>query len=276
MQEARRLLVAEGLAEVVWVERPQDHPRFADACAHILARRSHKGIDAAAARKLAADPLMFAACLVALGEAQGSVAGACHPTAEVIRAGLYCVGTAPGIAVVSSMFLMVRDGSCLSYADCGVIPDPDPAQLAAIAQSTAANHQLLTGEAPRVAFLSFSTKGSAEHPRIDKVREGLRLFQAAAPETLSDGELQLDAALVPEVAAQKAPDSPLQGRANVLIFPDLDAGNLCYKASQRLGGYDAYGPLIQGLAHPCLDLSRGCSAQDIVEVAVIASVMAGD
>lgn len=204
------------------------------------------------------------------------MAGAANATSEVIRAGIYCIGTVPEASAVSSMFLMVRDATTYSFADCGVVPDPDAEQLVTIAAITAHNHQLLTGETPRVAFLSFSTKGSAKHPRVDKMRTAAESFQAQYPLTPSDGELQFDAAVIPEIAATKAPGSPLGGDANVFVFPDLDAGNLAYKITQRLGGFRAFGPLIQGLAAPCLDLSRGCSPDDVVNVTAIAVLFGED
>ena len=275
MQEARRKLESAGLCEVVWVEDSGKHPSRDRVVEHILERRQHKGITKDEAAKLAKDPLYFGASLVALGEADGSIAGAVNTTADVIRAGIHCVGMADGIKVVSSMFLMVRGDTAYSYADCGVVPDPVPEELADIAVITAQNHELLTEAGARVAFLSFSTKGSAEHGRVDKVRTGLQMFQDKNPSIPADGELQFDAAVVPEIAEHKAPDSPVAGNANIFIFPDLDAGNIAYKITQRLGGFDAYGPLIQGLRKPCLDLSRGCTVEDIINVAVIASVMAG-
>ncbi len=271
--DARRILEGDRLCDVVWIDDPKTDPRLRDVARHLHSRRKHKGMSEDEALRLAAEPVMFGAGLVALGHADGGVTGAAHATADVIRAGLFQLGTAPGIPLVSSMFLLVRGAEVLSFADCGVVPDPDPDQLVHIANATAQNHQRFTGEPPRVAFLSFSTRGSAEHAKVAKVRSAAAKFRAAHPAIASDGELQFDAAYVPAVAARKCKDSPLQGRANVFVFPDLDAGNLAYKITERLGGFQAFGPLLQGLGKPWLDLSRGCSAEDIAGVAVIASAM---
>ena len=273
VRQARERIEKLAIAEVVWVAHPEKDERLGDVAAHVYSRRKKKGITAEDAMKQALDPLWFAASLVALGHADASVGGAAHATADVLRAGIHCVGTAPGIEFVSSMFLLVRGSEVLSYADCGVIPDPDPDQLAAIASATADNHARFTGSPPRVAFLSFSTRGSAEHPKVQKMQSALRAFRALRPDVNADGELQFDAAYVPEVAARKCADSPLAGRANVFVYPDLDAGNIAYKITQRLGGFHAFGPLIQGLHKPCMDLSRGCNADDIVNVAAAAAVM---
>ncbi len=221
------------------------------------------------------DPLHVAALMLRCGDADGCVAGATRPTADVLRAGIHLLGVNPGAAVISSCFILVLpDGRPIAYGDCAVLPDPDAAQLASVAISSALTFEQLSGDRASVAMLSFSTKGSAQHPRVDKVREATGIAQELAPELRLDGELQFDAAWVPAIAATKAPDSNVAGVANVFIFPDLDSGNIAYKITERLGGALAFGPLLQGVNGVLHDLSRGCSADDIVNVAVIAALQA--
>jgi phosphate acetyltransferase len=226
--------------------------------------------------RYARDPLFQAAAAVRFGEADLFVAGAVRTTADVLRAALWLIGLAPGGKLVSSFFVMVVPGAperVFLFADCAVVPDPDPAQLAEIACVTADSYERLMQQVPHVAFLSFSTRGSADHPHVAKVREAVALAKARRPDRHFDGELQLDAAIDPGVGRRKAPDSVVAGHANVLVFPDLDAGNIGYKMAQRIGGAGAYGPILQGLARQANDLSRGCSADDIVATATIASAL---
>jgi phosphate acetyltransferase len=228
----------------------------------------------------ARDPLFQAAARVREGLADCFVAGAARPTADVLRAALWLIGLRPGFSRVSSFFLMVMPARAgvpervMVFADCGVVPDPDAQQLAEIGILAADHFARLTGEVPHTAFLSFSTRGSASHPRVDKVREATTRARALRPDLHIDGELQADAAIDPGVASRKAKGSVVAGHANVLVFPDLDSGNIGYKLVQRLGGAEAYGPILMGLDRQANDLSRGCSADDVVEVSVIACALA--
>lgn len=235
--------------------------------------RKAKGMTRDEAIKTMLHPLYFGAMMVREKMADGSVAGSLSTTGDVLRSAILCIGLQPNVSIVSSFFLMVFPEKIFSFADCAVVPDPTDQQLADIAISTAQNHQRLTGETPRVAMLSFSTKGSAEHPFIDKVRSATAIAKSKMPNLILDGEMQLDAAIVPKVAKSKAPGSPIEGNANVLIFPDLQSGNISYKLAQRLGGAEAIGPVVQGLLKPAFDLSRGCTASDIVNTTAINCVM---
>ncbi len=295
VREAAATLEREGIAQPVLLERSMaGDPRLGRIAELLAARRPDRVSGAARARELAADPLFFAAGLVALGEVDAAVGGAVHPTADVLRAAFWAIGRAPGISTVSSAFYMAFDeapghalfqlarrpcgeaASVLTFADCGVVPDPDAGQLAEIAVAAARDYLLVVGEDPVVAFLSYSTNGSAAGPKVHKVRDAVQRFRRLAPDVQCDGELQGDAAIVPSVAEQKAPQSAVGGCANVLIFPDLDSGNIAYKLVQRLAGATATGPVVQGLARPMMDLSRGATADDIVDVTAVGVLQAGE
>ena len=271
--EAARLGVA--LPASVSIVDPTRTERLQGYAQALFQKRKHKGLTYEEASTLATDVLYFGDLMVDAGDADGCVAGAAHPSPDVVRAAIHVLGVAPGSALVSSFFLMVLpDGRPLTYADCGVNPAPSAEQLASIGIDAAMNHQFLTGQVPRVAFLSFSTKGSADHPAVDVVREATEAAQQQRPDLVIDGELQFDAAFDPGVGERKAPGSPVAGHANVFVFPDLNAGNIGYKITQRVGGAEAFGPVLQGLRLPANDLSRGSDWEDIANVATITAIQA--
>jgi len=257
------------------IHDPDDSPLFEEFRDTLVALRAHKGMTPEQAAELVRNRLNYAALLVQTGHAHGTVGGAAETTSDTVRTALQIIGKAPDAAMVSSFFFMLYckehhtvKGAHI-FADCGLVVDPDAHEMAEIARASAASYRALTGDTPRVAMLSFSTAGSADHPKVSKVVAATHLAKVADPTLIIDGELQFDAAFVPEVAASKAGKSSLGGAANVFVFPSLNAGNLGYKIAQRVGGATAIGPVLQGLAKPANDLSRGCTAEDILHMVAV-------
>ncbi len=279
-QEAVATLNAAGTVRAVLLHDVANDARRKEVADWLHRRRAARGMTAVEASDAVRDPLLFADGLVALGHADGCVAGAVHTTAAVIRAALWMIGTAPGVRTVSSAFYMLVPTfrgvphEVLTFTDCAVLPEPTAAQLADIAIAAADDRVRIVGDEPRVAMLSFSTRGSAESASVERVREATAILRQLRPELVVDGEMQADAALIASVGMRKASGSAVAGAANVLVFPSLDAGNIGYKLVERLGGAQAIGPILQGLARPASDLSRGASANDIVHVAAITALQA--
>jgi len=279
IRAAAAMLAQLGIAEAILLgpglRDPTTDRRLGAVGEQLRRQRPGHVRDGVHALDLAGDPLRFAAGLVALGDADGCVAGAATPTPDVLRAALWAIGLAPGQTSASAaMYLDVDGRRVITYVDVAVVPVPNVEQLAFAALAAVDGRRALVGDEPVVAFLSFSTKGSARGTDVERVRAAAERFRAIAPDVISDGELQVDAALVPAVAARKCPDSPVAGRANVLVFPSLDAANIGYKLTQRLAGATAAGPLLQGLARPMSDLSRGAEPDDIVDVAAMVALQA--
>ncbi|MFG1344415.1 phosphate acetyltransferase [Xanthobacter autotrophicus DSM 431] len=274
------LAALDGDARGIAIEDPATSPRLSSYAEELHLLRHAKGMDLAAACRRIREPLAFAAMMVRQGHADGTVGGAVATTAETVRAALQIIGLAPGARIVSSFFLMIlcedhhiQKGAYV-FSDCGLVIDPDAAELADIARAAAHSYTAMTGLMPKVAMLSFSTNGSARHQRVDKVVEAVRLVRQAEPGLVIEGELQFDAAFVAAVGAAKAPGSLIRGDANVFIFPNLDAANIGYKIAQRIGGARAIGPVLQGLAKPANDLSRGCSEDDVFHMIALTCAQA--
>lgn len=277
-----RETISEGLASAggrdlagIDVHDPKDSVHDTEMAAHYHALRKHKGVSEDDARTAILNPHVYAALLVKLGYADGTLGGATTTTAEIVRTAIQVIGTAPDAKMVSSFFLMLlckdhhETKGALVFSDAGLVIDPNASEMAEIAHASAGSLVHLTGETPKVAMLSFSTRGSAGGEKVSKVVEATALLRKMAPDMIVDGELQFDAAFVPDVATAKAPGSTVGGSANVFIFPNLDTGNIAYKIAQRIGGAVAIGPILQGLAQPANDLSRGCDAEDILHMIAV-------
>ena len=268
------------ISEKLTIEDPETSPLTAKVSEAFFELRKHKGITLERAEADAKNPLVFAAMLVRMGLADGTVGGAVATTSDTVRAALQVIGKAPEAALVSSFFLMVlpedhpSKRQAMIFSDSGLVIDPNAEELAAIAAQSASSYAALLNETPKVAFLSFSTKGSAMHERVTKVATAAGILRDMHPEITSDGEMQFDAAFDPSVGASKSPGSEVAGHANVMIFPNLDAGNIGYKIAQRIGGCAAIGPILQGLAKPANDLSRGCTADDVVNMIAVTALQA--
>lgn len=267
------------LGELPLVE-PEKSPNFEKYAQLYYEKRKHKGVTLEEAGKTIKDPMFFGAAMVESGEADGSVAGAVHATADTVRAALHLIGVAPGFSIVSSFFIMVSPDASFGknglmvFADCAVVPQPNAVQLAEIALTSADNARFFLETEPLVAMLSFSTKGSAQHPDTQKVLEALKIAKEKRPDLQIDGEMQFDAAVIPSIGEKKSPGSKVAGKANTFIFPDLDAANIGYKIAQRMGKAEAIGPFLQGLKMPCNDLSRGCNVEDIINTSAVTAIQA--